>query len=179
MDRRVRKSRQALFDAFTKLMVEHPFQKLSIAMVTKEADVNRGTFYLHFKDKFELREQCIDMHLKQLMNSCTGDSQELFTSKKAMLTTFDYLNANAAFYKVMLVGEDNTFFRKRMEGILRVGLNDFVESKTIKDPIDKEIIMQATISAGAGLIEWWLTTRNDLEPSYLVERFWNIINVEW
>ncbi|WP_200974811.1 TetR/AcrR family transcriptional regulator [Echinicola sp. 20G] len=178
MDRRVKKSRQALFDAFTKLMVEHPFQKLSIAMVTKEADVNRGTFYLHFKDKFELREQCIDMHLTQLMTSCAGGSKEEFTSKKAMLTTFDYLNANAAFYKVMLTGEDNTFFRKRMEEILKVGLSDFIESKTFKDPIDKEIMMQATISAGAGLIEWWLTTKNELDPGYLVERFWDIIYVE-
>lgn len=178
MDRRVKKSRQALFDAFTKLMVTHPFQKLSIAMVTKEADVNRGTFYLHFKDKFELREQCIDMHLTQLMTTCTGDSKELFTSKKAMLTTFDYLNANAAFYKVMLTGEDNTFFRKRMEEILKIGLSDFIESKPINNPIDKEIMMQATISAGAGLIEWWLTNRNDLEPTYLVDRFWEIINVE-
>lgn len=178
MDRRVKKSREALFDAFTKLMVEHPFQKLSIAMVTSEADVNRGTFYLHFKNKFELREKCIDFHLKHLMTSCTGNHNELFTSKKAMLTTFDYLNDNAAFYKVMLTGEDNAFFRKRMEEILKVGLNDFIENKPIKEPIDKEIMMQATISAGAGLIEWWLTTKNELEPSYLVERFWGIINVE-
>ncbi|MEH0157303.1 TetR/AcrR family transcriptional regulator [Limibacter armeniacum] len=178
MDRRVKKSRQALFDAFTKLMVEHPFQKLSIAMVTEEADVNRGTFYLHFKDKFDLREQCIDMHLNQLMTSCTGGDQKLFTSKKAMLTTFDYLKDNASFYKVMLTGEDNTFFRRRMEEILRIGLTDFVESKTIKDPIDKEIMMQAIISAGAGLIEWWLTNRNDLEPNYLVDRFLKIINID-
>lgn len=178
MDRRIKKSRQALFDAFTKLMVEHSFQKLSIAMLTKEADVNRGTFYLHFKDKFELREQCIDMHLTQLMTSCAGGDHKLFTSKTAMLTTFDYLNTHAAFYKVMLTGEDNTFFRKRMEEILKIGLSDFVESKATNNPIDKEIMMQATISAGAGLIEWWLTTRNDLEPSYLVGRFWEIINVE-
>lgn len=178
MDRRVRRSRQALFDAFTKLMVEHSFQKLSIAMITKEADVNRGTFYLHFKDKYELREQCVDSHLTKLMTTCAGDNGESLFSKKAMLTTFDYLNANAAFYKVMLTGEDNTFFRKRMEEILKIGLSDVFSKKAVNDPIEKEIMVQATISAGAGLIEWWLTTRSELDPAYLVDRFWGILNIE-
>lgn len=176
MDRRVKKSRQALFLALTKLMTEYPIQKISVAMVTKEADVNRGTFYLHFKDKYDLKNQCIDMHLTKLMTSCVGDDKKLFTSKKAMQTTFEYLNENSAFYKVMLTGENNTFFRKRMEEILKIGLNDFVESKNFKEPIDKEIMTQSIISAGSGLIEWWLTKRNNLEPGYLVDRFWKMIN---
>jgi len=176
MDRRILKTRQAIFDTFTDLMVKNSFQDISIKTVTETANINRGTFYLHFKDKNDLRDQCIDMHLSQLMSSCTTHSENGFTSKNAMLSTFEYLEKHSAFYKVMLTGDDNTYFRKRMDNVLRIGLSEFFENENFKVSLDKTITIQFIISAGAGLIEWWLTNENDYNSDYLVNQFWEIIN---
>ena len=115
MDRRIQKSRQVLFDTFTDLMEKNSFQKISIKMITDTANVNRGTFYLHFKDKNDLRDQCIEMHLNTILTMCTGNHSGAFTSKSAMTLTFEYLEKHYSFYKVMLTGVDNAYFRKKME----------------------------------------------------------------
>ncbi|GLB49410.1 TetR/AcrR family transcriptional regulator [Neptunitalea lumnitzerae] len=172
MDRRVKKSRQALFEAFMTLSATHAMDKLSVAMITDQADVNRGTFYLHFKDKFDLRKQCVDMHLQQLMTGCSNGSVEgVFTAKQAMRSTFNYLKEHAAFYRDMFSGEDTLFFRKRMEEMLREGFQEADEIKKIKDELDREILIQAQISASAGLIEWWLFHEDTLPIDDVLERF--------
>ena len=44
----------AIVQAFNRLIVEHDFQKISVEMIMKEADVSRSTFYRYFKDKYEV-----------------------------------------------------------------------------------------------------------------------------
>jgi len=44
----------AILGAFNRLIVEHDFQKISVDMIMKEADVSRSTFYRYFKDKYEV-----------------------------------------------------------------------------------------------------------------------------
>jgi AcrR family transcriptional regulator len=57
VDRRIVKTKRLLENALVKLMIEKGFDKISIKDLTEEADINRGTFYLHYKDKYDLLEQ--------------------------------------------------------------------------------------------------------------------------
>ena len=54
MDRRVRKTREALYSAFAALVAERGYDRLSIQDIIDEADVGRTTFYAHFKTKDDL-----------------------------------------------------------------------------------------------------------------------------
>lgn len=54
MDRRIRKTREALYSAFVALVVEKGYDQLSVQDIIDEADVGRTTFYAHFKTKDEL-----------------------------------------------------------------------------------------------------------------------------
>jgi AcrR family transcriptional regulator len=54
MDRRVRKTREALYSAFTALVVERGYERISVQDIIDGADVGRTTFYAHFKTKEEL-----------------------------------------------------------------------------------------------------------------------------
>jgi AcrR family transcriptional regulator len=55
-DRRVKRSRKLLQDAFRELLAEKGFHAISVQDVAERADVNRGTFYAHFPDKYALLE---------------------------------------------------------------------------------------------------------------------------
>ncbi len=76
----------------------------------------------------------------------------------------------------MLTGDDNAYFRNKMEEILRIGLSEYFENKKFKDNLDKTVTTQFIVCAGAGLIEWWLTNKNDYNSDYLVNQFWEILN---
>lgn len=45
-----------LADSFKKLMVNHSFDKITIKMITDEANLIRPSFYNHFADKYEMLE---------------------------------------------------------------------------------------------------------------------------
>lgn len=59
-DRRIRKTTGALKHSLTQLMKEKKLRDISVKELTELADVNRGTFYLHYRDVFDLLEQSED-----------------------------------------------------------------------------------------------------------------------
>ena len=62
MDRRQRKTRQAIFTAFEELMSEEHYAHVTVSQIIDRADVGRSTFYAHFATKDELLEQmCAEM----------------------------------------------------------------------------------------------------------------------
>ena len=59
MDRRQRKSREAIFSAFTDLLAQKDFSRITVEEIIEKADVSRSTFYAHFETKeYLLKELC-------------------------------------------------------------------------------------------------------------------------
>ena len=57
LDRRVRKTRRQLKECLTRLLKEKKIQDITVRELAEMADINRGTFYLHYKDVFDLMDQ--------------------------------------------------------------------------------------------------------------------------
>lgn len=73
-DRRVVRSRQALVEAFGELLEEKNFQEISVYQISERADLNRGTFYAHFSDKYELLELVIRDRFRAYLDKGLGNS---------------------------------------------------------------------------------------------------------
>lgn len=62
MDRRQRKSREAIFRAFTQLLTEKSLSHITVGEIIDRADVGRATFYAHFETKdYLLKALCEDL----------------------------------------------------------------------------------------------------------------------
>jgi AcrR family transcriptional regulator len=59
VDRRVQRTRQVLQQAFIDSVRDKGFAATSVQEITERANVNRGTFYLHFEDKFTLTDTVV------------------------------------------------------------------------------------------------------------------------
>lgn len=57
VDRRIIRTKEAIRDALITLIEEKGFDAVSVINITSRADINRGTFYLHYRDKYDLLEQ--------------------------------------------------------------------------------------------------------------------------
>ena len=77
-DRRARRSRKLLKQGFMDLLREKGFARISVRDITDRADMNRGTFYLHYPDTAALMrsveedmlreaQALIDEHLQEAM----------------------------------------------------------------------------------------------------------------
>ena len=71
-DRRVRRTRKQLQAALAALTREKDLKDITVRELTELADVNRGTFYSHYKDLYDMQEQM---------------EQELFQQLAAVLTS--------------------------------------------------------------------------------------------
>ncbi|MDT3425890.1 AcrR family transcriptional regulator [Paenibacillus forsythiae] len=68
-DRRIKRSQRQLKQAFMELMREKGFPSITIQDITDRADVNRGTFYAHFPDKYALLEAAIREKFQRLLEA--------------------------------------------------------------------------------------------------------------
>lgn len=72
MDLRVKKTRSAIINAFLDLRVNTPLERITIRQLCTRAQINKSTFYLHFKDIFDLSEtlecEVIDSILTSIPN---------------------------------------------------------------------------------------------------------------
>lgn len=57
MDRRRRKTKKQIRESFINLIEEIGLKKITVSTLAKDADINRGTFYLHYKDIDDLLEK--------------------------------------------------------------------------------------------------------------------------
>lgn len=67
VDRRIQRTRQMLQQAFVEVVREKGFAATSIQDITERANLNRGTFYLHFADKYMMVDTFIREHFRQLL----------------------------------------------------------------------------------------------------------------
>ena len=59
-DRRVRKTEQAIKSAFTKLLLEKDITDITIKELCDNADINKSTFYLHYKDIYDCADSLLN-----------------------------------------------------------------------------------------------------------------------
>lgn len=72
-DRRIRKTKEAIKYALIDLLKHKTLEKITIKDITESADINRGTFYLHYLDKYDLLEQIEDEYIERLSQSLDYD----------------------------------------------------------------------------------------------------------
>jgi AcrR family transcriptional regulator len=66
MDRRVKKTKAAVQEAYFSLVMEKDTPKITITELTKRADIDRKTFYLHYGSVDDIVEEAIEDRLNQL-----------------------------------------------------------------------------------------------------------------
>lgn len=73
MNVRMTTTKQSLINSFFHLVSKKDFEKITVADITKGAQVNRATFYAHFNDKYELLDHIMgDSASAAIVNRTTG-----------------------------------------------------------------------------------------------------------
>ncbi len=130
-DRRVRKSQQAIRQAFIDLLHKQELEQITVQQISDLADVNRSTFYTHYIDKYDLLEQMEDEQVNEI--KVFIEENDVYSNKAIsadnIRTIMEFLigniEENMSFYQLMFnIGKDSNLQEKLYE-LITGHLNHF------------------------------------------------------
>ncbi|MDR3573467.1 MAG: TetR/AcrR family transcriptional regulator [Anaerolineaceae bacterium] len=169
-DRRILRTRKLLEEALITLIQEKDYAEITIQDIADRADVNRVTFYLHYRDKQELLENSADTIFNDLMakiNPLTGENFRLDIPPESMTLVYSFIAENARFYRIVLGENGIPFLVNRLRKYLAeltIQRYQMVTSPDSKRPIPLEIVAQYAAGSIIGLISWWLENDMPIPP---------------
>jgi len=116
-DRRVKKTKKILKQALARLLLEKDLKDITVKELTTIADVNRGTFYLHYKDVYDLYEQLENETLNEFNKIIRKHTEKnpQGIPLLAVLDAVEFLNKNAEICLAILRTNDNDFLSRLIE----------------------------------------------------------------
>lgn len=154
LDPRVVRTRRLLINALTELIVVGGYEAVTIREIVRKAEVNRSTFYLHFRDKQDIMTQMQDDILNELKASL---KHPMYTYESAIndykisnkpirshVSMFEHVQRHATLYQKLLNEKD---FREHVTQVIKAEVLRFRDS-----------VWEATFMANGavGVILYWL-----------------------
>lgn len=176
-DPRITRTLLRLETSLLELMKEKSFSKITVVELSKKADVNRATFYLHFYDKHELLNKLITKEIKKLKKSLNIEKEEYtyngFDPHPVFIRLFTHIYEQSLFYQVIykydLIPQLEIEIKALFEDMVRRAIYHYEEEK-LQVIVPKEITIPFISNAFYGVLIWWL--KNDLPytPHYLAKQ---------
>jgi AcrR family transcriptional regulator len=172
-DRRIIRTKRLIRDALTELMEEKGFEGITVRDLTEKADINRGTFYLHYRDKYDLLEQSgaeIINEIKKLTNKINPLDALKFTGQGEpfpfIINLFEYLHENSSFMKVVLGPNGDASFQVKMKELIKKTFQQTIASKIKEEDmlVPLEFLISYVSSAHLGVIQHWLESGMEKSP---------------
>ncbi|MED1819482.1 TetR/AcrR family transcriptional regulator [Bacillus subtilis] len=159
-DRRSIKTKSAIKHAFLKLFQEKEINKITVSELSKEADIGRGTFYLHYKDVFDLYEQIEDEIFQQLgsIYDASFPSDDPLNILTFIEKTTEYIYQNVEIFtlltkpkmNVLSINKLKEFFKTKM--IEELSMIQSAKSITEIEKFETTFIVSGVV----GIIEEWI-----------------------
>ena len=164
MDRRQRKSREAIFAALTELLSEKDFMQITVGEIIQRADVGRATFYAHFETKdYLLKELCAELFCHVLDAACCQHSEHrhIFNCEapdSAFVHLLQHLQQNDNHVLDLLSGRNNElflqYFKSNLRQLTESQLPLFAARKSERLPDDFWIDHIASVFVDT--VRWWV-----------------------
>ncbi len=157
MDRRIQRTRQAIMSTFIDLLTEKGFEKITINDIAERANINRGTVYLHYDDKFDLLDKCIGDYVDQLLNHCSNGNNDFTLNPNAFEHVFEYLEKDFSIYHLLLSNEGVGFFRNRLYEAIEETLSQLLSFRPENNAFFNDTTIHFLTSGFIGVLEWWIS----------------------
>ncbi len=179
--RRRTQTRKLLVDSAFHLVLERGYELISIQDITDLADLGRGTFYIHFKDKedavwaaFQDQFQQLEQHAHQQL-----DRKMPQVEYYGLLNMFEHAASHRDIYRVMFGSQGSARLAIRAQDFLvDVLLHDIRNAPPdTEQDFDLPHEFEAQLLAGmlSRLFYWWLETDNGYSAEQMAAMTYKVL----
>jgi len=179
MDRRTRKTREAIFAAFVELLSKKTFEQITVSEIIDAADIGRATFYAHFETKdFLLKELCHELfcHIFDSINKEENGHRHIFDcddSSPVFLHLFRHLQKNDNNVLRLLAGRNNELFLRYFKENLLLLVKSELPSLNIKKnkALPESFLINHVAATFVETVRWWVSNGKKESPEEITEYF--------
>lgn len=183
MDRRMKKTREAIFSAFSALLAKKNYHQISVQEIIDAADVGRTTFYAHFETKdFLLKELCEELFnhiIDTAMGSPHGHCHDSCGNSKdsVFLHLLRHLQENDRNILELLSSQNNEIFLRYFKSNLKkLILTQYADTGLLrKSKLPTDYLVNHISSSFVETVEWWLSRNRQETPEVITEYFLSVI----
>lgn len=172
-----------LINATVELVIDKGYDSISIQDITDRADLGRGTFYIHFKDKESAVWGAVQYGLEETELQAHSHYSEGIPEQceyYGYLNIFRHADQHRKLYKVMLGSQGSAAITARVHKHLAEEFENDMESLPEKIYADflipKQILSQVLTGAIIQLVVWWLETPNTYSVEQIAALFYESIH---
>ncbi len=158
-------TKRILADGLKTLMTKYPLAKISVSDIVEECELNRNTFYYHFKDKFDLVNWIFYSELAKKISEdkLINSSKWLFIERICA-----YLYDNKVFYVNALSFSGQNSFAEYYLSLLKTIFNNTVDDEPEHDYEDEYLSFFLEALVNTTLI--WLKDGAKIPPDEFIEK---------
>ena len=169
-DRRVGKTRKALKEALTDLILEKGYEAVSVQDVIDRADVGRSTFYAHYIDKDDLLMAILaDLEVPGPDSSSWRADDPAFGWT---LELFRHFGSGKRLFRAVASGQSGALARRetteRLETLARAELSRLKAARRL-DSFRRELLVRFLVGTFIGFMDWWMREENEHLPPEQVD----------
>ena len=169
-DRRVGRTRKALKEALTDLILEKGYEAVTVQDVIDRADIGRSTFYAHFVDKDDLL-----MAILADLEVPGPDTTRWTPDDPAFgwtLELFRHFGSGKRLFKAVASGQSSALARRettrRLEDLARTELSRLEAGRKL-DAFRLETVVRFLVGTFIGFMDWWMREENEHLPAEVVD----------
>jgi AcrR family transcriptional regulator len=169
-DRRVARSRRALKEALTDLILERGYEAVTVQDVIDRADVGRSTFYVHFLDKDDLLMAILaDLEIPAPDHTAWTPDDPAFGWT---LELFRHFGSGRRLFKAVAGSQSGALARRettrRLEDLAGAELSRVGAGRKL-DALRLEIVGRFLVGTFIGFMDWWMREENEHLPAEQVD----------
>lgn len=182
MDKRLIKTQNAIYEAFTKVLQEKPYSKITIEDILKISGTSRSTFYSHYKTKDELLLSIVN-HIFEHVFSHTLTEEKSHDFSKSSIFDYSHLITHILYHlhdeknliSAILSSESKAYFIDSLKKQLAPITNIIIKNKLVKDKDIPEGLYSLLISDSfIILIEYWFKNNCIESPEVITKYFFEV-----
>lgn len=165
IDRRVARTRTALYDALVALIRAKDYAAITVEDILAEANVGRSTFYAHFTSKDDLLQRSLE-RLRDLLvgvqqGSGHGADGSNWDPARAL---FEHVGEYADVQAALAGGHGGAVLREAVDKVLADVLRQAMGAGPA-DGLPRELVIQHMVATFNTTLRWWFEHRPAMTPA--------------
>lgn len=182
-DPRVQRTKQQLRRALVELLKTATTKEISIQAITKQAQITRGTFYLHYEDKSDFIQKTVQDLIRDLYRTITVQNDKLVPPYQQinLLALFEYVERRQDAFKVFHKNDTSLAFKAQltaeMRRLIEGYLTNLFQEATQADQIELSITADYLAGASLVLVFKWIEDGLVYSPRYMAKMLYQLIQM--